>query len=184
MGFDCIKCVKSPVKCMCHGMIFSAQPGTCADETISVAHPGQKKILAGIKQCLDSLTLRILLKSFFVSPAVSVTSQITRHIPRLQQFPAVFLLLQSGVQARKRQAIGKPPAWPWLPHPPHWSRARGVCSCSPCSSPTSCPGLAAPASSRPQTVGGTRHPGPSCRSCMPHVQFGDGLFKWDGICRG
>lgn len=37
------------------------------------------------------------------------------------------MLLQSRVQAWKRQAIGKPPAWPWLLHPPHWSHAQGVC---------------------------------------------------------
>lgn len=36
------KYVKTLVNIMCDGMIFSARPGQCVGEIISVAHPGQK----------------------------------------------------------------------------------------------------------------------------------------------
>lgn len=65
---------KNPVKITCGGMIFSAQVRQCVADKIPVAHPGQNSILAIMKQCLDSLTLKRCCWRGFASPAVLLTT--------------------------------------------------------------------------------------------------------------
>lgn len=75
-GICLYKYVKSLVKNHFGWNDFHCTIRACVDKIISIGHPGRNNIVARIKYCLDSLTMKRCCRGICVFPTASVTGSL------------------------------------------------------------------------------------------------------------